>query len=392
MAAKLQLSLLCFLFYSVSISWASEPTCYDELGCFYNDYPWSWLLRPFPAPQEPKKVNTTFHFSNRNNPNAAYFKTWPTIEIPAGYDARKQSFILTHGFFSSHDVAWMKNITDSILQKVDANVFTVNWASGASTLYSQAAANARIVGSEISRVIKFLVKKTNTDIRKFHLAGHSLGSHIMAYAAKNTTGIRRITALDPAQPGFQRHAKEVRLDNKDAEFIDVIHTDGKPFLPCIGLGMSKSVGDVDFFVNGGKYQPNCLIDGKDFNITNLLDLIELPFELMLNLGSCSHTRAPRYWASSIIDNQCKMWANRYKDSEARIKFTDYIVHDKCDAHLCTKMGLDTQTFPARGNFALKTNGEYPFCIKNKESDKQMKPLLEKPNSKSFFGNQFVSGH
>ena len=40
----------------------------------------------------------------------------------------------------------------------------------------------------------------------------------------------RITALDPAQPLFKGMPEFVRLDPGDAEFVDVIHTDGKDFL------------------------------------------------------------------------------------------------------------------------------------------------------------------
>lgn len=60
--------------------------------------------------------------------------------------------------------------------------------------------------------------------------------------------------LDPAGPGFEYIAlRSDRLDNTDAEFVDVIHT-------AIGTaGYSKSIGHADFFPNSGRPpQPGCL--------------------------------------------------------------------------------------------------------------------------------------
>lgn len=87
------------------------------------------------------------------------------------------------------------------------------------------------------------------DPHKIHLMGHSLGAHVSSYFAKSFPGIYRITAFDPAQPGFEGSPKEVRLDKSDAEFVDVIHTSGRPFIPLLGCGFITPIGNsYNFYI------------------------------------------------------------------------------------------------------------------------------------------------
>lgn len=81
------------------------------------------------------------------------------------------------------------------------------------------------------------------DPSKIHLMGHSLGAHVSSYFCKSTPGVGRLTAFDPAQPGFEGCPKEVRLDKSDANFVDVIHTSCRPTIPLLGLGLIKPVGN-----------------------------------------------------------------------------------------------------------------------------------------------------
>lgn len=190
--------------------------------------------------------------------------------------------------------------------------------------------------------------------------------------------------MDPAQPGFQMRNPLIRLNNNDAKFIDVIHTDGKPFLPMLGMGMSVSIGDVDFYVNGGTGQPNCMFDDKPFIIKSINDIAEITIEgmkiqefilrgvvyfsfekicltVLYNMVTCSHTRAPRYMASAIQD--CQMWGYRYNATFANRRYDNFILNKECNLNNCNIMGLETHLFPARGNFAMKTTGSHPFCSK-----------------------------
>ena len=84
--------------------------------------------------------------------------------------------------------------------------------------------------------------------------------------------ISRITGLDPAGPYFEFTDPNVRLDQSDAQFVDVIHTDGQTHIQ-LGLGLLQPLGHADFYPNGGLEQPSCpRMSGKIFNsIINAFD-------------------------------------------------------------------------------------------------------------------------
>ena len=62
----------------------------------------------------------------------------------------------------------MQSMVTNLLQHGDYNVITVHWGDGASVGYIQAVANTRLVGLEITFLIKIMtVKKlTNKPIQK----------------------------------------------------------------------------------------------------------------------------------------------------------------------------------------------------------------------------------
>ena len=90
---------------------------------------------------------------------------------------------------------------------------------------------------------------------QFHCAGHSLGGHVCSYAAKYCKShfgftINRVTGMDAAGPMFEKTTSEVRIDKSDANFVDLIHTNGGNEDQGF-LGINAAVGHADFFPNGG---------------------------------------------------------------------------------------------------------------------------------------------
>ena len=69
-------------------------------------------------------------------------------------------------------------MTNLFLLNDDVNVIVIDWGGGSSGLYSQTAANTRLVGLEVSALIDYLMEYKGARLEDFHLVGHSLGSHI----------------------------------------------------------------------------------------------------------------------------------------------------------------------------------------------------------------------
>ena len=85
-----------------------------------------------------------------------------------------------------------------------------------------------------------------------HIVGFSMGTNIASEAGhyiQHWTGrsIRRISGLDPA-PNF---SKKPWLTSDSAQFVDATFT-------WLGnRAKHKDIGHVQFFMNGGRRQPNC---------------------------------------------------------------------------------------------------------------------------------------
>lgn len=76
------------------------------------------------------------------------------------------------------------------------------------------------------------------------------------YSKQNNFIIPPFTGLDPAGPLFETQDPRSRLDSTDAQFVDVIHSNGENLI-LGGLGSWQPLGHVDFYPNGGRMQKGC---------------------------------------------------------------------------------------------------------------------------------------
>uniref|UniRef100_A0A8D8Z5M2 Lipase member H-B n=1 Tax=Cacopsylla melanoneura TaxID=428564 RepID=A0A8D8Z5M2_9HEMI len=197
--------------------------------------------------------------------------------------------IITHGWISSDASMAVADIKNVYLEQRDFNVITLDWSYTASTkAYPIPAVMTYQVGTLAAEVINKLVELNFTHYDNVHMIGHSLGAHVSGATGANCKQkIARITGLDPAGPGFQVIlGKDRKLDESDAQFVDVIHT------AAGSAGYYGVLGHVDFYPNSGQPpQPGCNM--------------ELPFlssnqekSIFSNFG-CSHMRSYELFSESI---------------------------------------------------------------------------------------------
>ncbi|KAB0800007.1 hypothetical protein PPYR_07887 [Photinus pyralis] len=220
-------------------------------------------------------------------------------KAPAEVDQEKPTVFIIHGWLSSPNSSSFPMIRDAYLTKHDYNVIMVDWAKTTQTAYTHAYCALPIIAKQVAQLLCLLDANYNIPLEMIHLVGHSLGGQMSGLIGQNTKEfcqkpVDRITALDPAGPLFLGLPESNRLDSSDANFVQVIHTNGGVF------GYLLSCGDVDFFVNCGLFQPGCI----SIDIKKLLDSL-------VSDVTCSHSRSQQYMAESIYaDNfvgySCKL--------------------------------------------------------------------------------------
>jgi hypothetical protein len=242
--------------------------------------------------------------------------------------------MLMHGYSSNVTSPWYKETKREYFRRGPHNVIYVDWSIAANKSFPVSAANIKPVGEYIADFILNL----RVPLENVHIIGHSLGSHLAGFVGKNIywkTGkkIARITATDPAGPGFEQMGPESRLSKYDASFIDIIHTDINYF------GMMKPIGHVDFYCNGGKNQPGCPPRKVDEN--------------------CSHARSNMYFIESINKRNITARLARMNEQE------EFVFSSKTDEVIFG----DAVPTTAKGMYYLKTNSSSPYLIPRKNNKK-----------------------
>ncbi|CAG0882532.1 unnamed protein product [Cyprideis torosa] len=255
---KRQAFLIC-----VPVSWG--------VGCFsLLSGP---LRRSLTLPQSPEVIDTRFFLYTSYNPLNAEPISYinPETISSSSFNASFPIVLFIHGFTGSSDSEWWSWYRDAFLQRAPYNIVLVDYRNGAlgpEINYPQAVANAEVVARQVGNLVREFVIRGAT-YQQVHFFGISLGAQISGLAGewlkKITPGstVGRITGVDPAGPLFAPYARpflystETHLDPSDADFVDVIHTNGEePFIG--GYGTDRPMGHVDFYVNGGQTQPGCI--------------------------------------------------------------------------------------------------------------------------------------
>ncbi|XP_037903885.1 lipase member I-like [Hermetia illucens] len=285
-----------------------------------------------------KKPKLLFYYGIQSSYKYDFNESTVILTNPL-FNNTMKTVIYIHGFLDGAFAESVKTVTRAYIERGDHNIIVVDWHADAIPGYFiNAIFNMRKVGfSASTSILNMLNNGLNIDT--LHLVGHSLGAQMAGIIGREiqrkTKGeklIRRITALDPAYPGFYDVSLVDHVTKRDAEFVDVIHTDAGTF------GAPYHTGTVDFWPNGGKtMQPGC--DSLIFLVVDL----------------CSHSRSWRYWAESVAGKFDKKFnavrAKSWNDFKKGIT-------EEFDPNVV--IGIE-MSFGLSGNYYLQTNFQSPFA-------------------------------
>lgn len=196
----------------------------------------------------------------------------------------------------------------------------------------------RPVGKHVAEVLVQLTE-SGLDPGLVELVGFSLGGQTVSYIARNfqnMTGknISTIVSLEPSGPCFRTLDATDRLDKSNADFVQVIHTNIDTF------GMATPMGHVDFYVNGGEFQPSDL-------------------DLYPCTSTCSHFRVLALWLAALkfprkfLGLQCQN-LQQARDGNCYRNIPQVV----------NEMGLDINK-SKQGIFYLATSKGYPYYMGSK---------------------------
>ncbi|XP_063629481.1 pancreatic lipase-related protein 2-like [Cydia splendana] len=168
-------------------------------------------------------------------------------------DFNRKTLLLAIGYLDSTNFP-ISSLFANEYEARGYNVILLDNQRFATVHYYLASRLMRPVGKHVSEI---LIQLTNAGLNPstLELLGFSLGGQTVSYIARNyqlATGrnISKITALEPSGPCFRDLRPDDRLDASNADFVEVIHTN------IDGYGMASRMGHVDFYINGGEYQPS----------------------------------------------------------------------------------------------------------------------------------------
>ncbi|KAK3923284.1 Lipoprotein lipase, partial [Frankliniella fusca] len=250
------------------------------------------------------------------------------------FDRSKPTVLYFHGYTENPDKESVQTVMSAFIRQGRYNVVFVDWSKVAAEFY----VIPLMLVPEVARLVASRLDAWHEarllPIESLYLVGHSLGGQAAGLTGKKLTKgkVPRITALDPALPGFNiKSLTSNHLTQTDATFVDVIHTDGGNY------GVQYSTGHADFYPNGGRrLQPGCP--------PNTRALTDDDF--------CSHWRSWRFFAESLDPTMTPFIGVECAN------YNDFVA-GKCADNAKAVMGYNTPA-NTRGSFYLETSDAKPF--------------------------------
>ncbi|KAK0090931.1 hypothetical protein PV326_003985, partial [Microctonus aethiopoides] len=162
----------------------ASRVCYEDVGCFEDTGPFSYLEM---LPSPPKDVGTS-----RKARSVPMEVAADDINEKASnaIDPDLPTKVIVHGFGSDCDHVWVYEMRSALMSVHDCNIVCVDWSPGSAIPnYVRAAANTRLVGRQLAK----LVRNLNVSLDKVHMIGFSLGAHVAGFAGAELKNVSRIT-------------------------------------------------------------------------------------------------------------------------------------------------------------------------------------------------------
>jgi len=246
----------------------------------------------------------------------------------SNFNPGRPTRFLIHGWLEDRRSDINSETSSELLLYYDFNIIRVDWSEGGRVLsYAVAASRVEVTGQALAQMIDFMSDNNFLRFEDLTLIGFNLGAHCAGHAGKYVRRgrINSIVGLDPSADQFSARAPWGRLAVGDARYVEVIHTNGAGLITGNGIGFS--IGDADFYPNGGQDQPGC------------------------RTNQCSHSRAVPLYVESVAENRFRASLCSGSPSSLRCR----------GEHAW--MGGDAMTFSKslRGDYWLETNQAAPFA-------------------------------
>ncbi|XP_045488375.1 phospholipase A1 VesT1.02-like [Pieris rapae] len=262
------------------------------------------------------------------------------------FDLKKKTVFYAEAYYDSTFDPLNKKIA-SLYSNMGYNVLISETLTVLSRHYPKSVRLSRAVGLKIGELLVKLVDN-GLDIANLELVGMSIGAHIISFAAKHlfaVTGKKpyKLTGLDPAGPCFRNQVPDEIFSSQDAERVSVIHTNIDMF------GMARAFGQVDFYVNGGEYQPGPAVDPAC-------------------LALCSHIKAVEYYIQMLKYPQSFIGVKCDSVQDAR--------YARCYGNKETNLAGPLTDFSKPGIYYLPTKLEYPYYAGEEGLKPENEPFLK----------------
>ncbi|KAF5296938.1 hypothetical protein FQR65_LT10089 [Abscondita terminalis] len=216
-----------------------EPNTAEELRKIVTNKEVVANCTNHPRPQKPNYI-----LYKRNNPDVPITVTPSNIKE---IEKDKKTIFFIPGWLTSPNTSVVLSLKDAYFKRYDCNFIIVDWSQNAYKPYSYLYCDVRTTALDVADFMCALNRLQDIELKDVHVIGHSFGGHVAGFLGKYTDlecdqSIGRVTGLDAAGQLFRYKPVDDRLSEKDALFVDVIHTDFQ-------FGILQNCGVMDFHVN-----------------------------------------------------------------------------------------------------------------------------------------------